>query len=269
MTVSRVLGSTLRRLWGEPRAAGLDVDAASAITVHREILRGKPLLRSCHERWYEECAAALRGTEGLPGDVVEIGSGAGFLEVAIPGVVKTDCVPNPFASRVVDAMAMDFPDASLRGLVLVGVLHHIPSPARFLREAERVLVPGGRLVLIEPNNSPLQRLLAKYLDHYEHWNDRVTEWENGPSGRMVGANLALPWVIVVRDRARFEREFPRLAVRAIRHHTCLSYVISGGMSYRSFLPGAAVPLVNLAERALRPWMRSLGTLMTVEIERTR
>ncbi len=258
-------GTLIKEIWQHPLAKGVRVDGANAIEIHRRILQSKPLLRRNYLRWYRECFPAFEETKGLRGEVVEIGSGAGFLEEIIPGLVKTDVVPSPYASRVVDAMRLDFGDETLRCIFLIGVLHHIPLPGKFLHEAARCLVSGGRLVMVEPNNSFFQRFLTRHLDHYEYFDDNIEDWVNGSTGRMDNANLALPWVIFVRDRARFEKEFPLLKIKPIRYHTFLSYVVTGGMTYRAFLPSLAAPLVDCIEKAASPFMQKLGTGMTIDV----
>jgi ArsR family transcriptional regulator len=40
-------------------------------------------------------------------------------------------------------------DASLDGVTLMLVLHHLPAPADALAEAARVLKPGGRLLIVD------------------------------------------------------------------------------------------------------------------------
>ena len=43
-----------------------------------------------------------------------------------------------------DVEHLPFPDASLDGVLLSGIVHHLPDPARCAAEAFRVLRPGGR-----------------------------------------------------------------------------------------------------------------------------
>ncbi|HEY5658536.1 MAG TPA: class I SAM-dependent methyltransferase [Myxococcota bacterium] len=58
---------------------------------------------------------------------------------------------SPFAERLAyrlsDAKALDFPDAHFDTVYSNTILHHIPDPAPFLREARRVLRPGGALLI--------------------------------------------------------------------------------------------------------------------------
>jgi len=265
--VVKIFGSLLKQFWIHPLARSIDVNDAHSIAIHRKIIQSKPLLKATYRRWYREILMAHKEIENLTGDVIEIGSGAGFLDELIPELIKTDVAPNPFASKIVNAMNLDFRDEQLKAIYLIGVLHHISDPARFLAEAQRCLKPGGRLVIIDPNNSWTERALCKFLDHYEYFDDKINDWKNDSANHMTNANLAVTWVIFTRDRARFEAQFPQLHIRIIRHHTFLSYFLSGGMTYRSFLPSITTPLWEGFENILAPAMKILGTSMTIDIEK--
>lgn len=261
-------GEQFKKVWAHPLANLDHVDDANVVEAHRKILKSKPLLFRNYMKWYRECLEAVEQTKHLKGPMIEIGSGAGFLDEIIPGVVRTDVVPTPYTDQVVDAMSLDYGDNEVRAFFLIGVLHHIPEPARFLAEAQRCLQPGGRIIMIEPNNSGFERFLCKYLDHYEYLDPDVKEWKNDTSAdRLSFANLALPWIIFIRDREKFERDFAHLKFKNLRYHTFISYMVTGGMSYRSFLPGFAWPLVAFTEWVLSPFMKWVGTAMTIDLEK--
>jgi ubiquinone/menaquinone biosynthesis C-methylase UbiE len=50
-----------------------------------------------------------------------------------------------------DVENLPFPPASLDGVLLSGIVHHLPDPARCAAEVFRVLRPGGRFVAFDPN----------------------------------------------------------------------------------------------------------------------
>ena len=266
-----MLGPLLKRLLGHPLDAAIrDVnDSATRIPAHRRLMEAKPLLREGYVQWYRELLPAYLETEGVPGEIVEIGCGPSFLDEFIPGLIKTDSVPNPFAHRTVDAMAMDFPDRSLRAIFVLGVVHHLPDPERFLREVDRCLATGGRVAMVEPSHrypvAGFPSFLLRFLDHYEHRDGAVQGWTNPGALNMRGANLALPWVIFQRDRALFERRFPRLRLTRLRYHTAAHHFLAGGFALRFFVPKSAIPSVFAVERALSPVIHRLGAMMTIDL----
>jgi SAM-dependent methyltransferase len=50
-----------------------------------------------------------------------------------------------------DVEDLPFPTASLDGILLSGLLHHLPDPARCVAEVCRVLKPGGSFAAFDPN----------------------------------------------------------------------------------------------------------------------
>jgi SAM-dependent methyltransferase len=253
--------------WRHPMSKAIDVNDPNTVVIHRQIIQSKPILKQVYLDWYKDFVRAAKETESLGGAMLEIGCGHSFLEDLIPGIIKTDVELTPLAHRAMNAMKLDFSDGELRTIFMVHVLHHIYRPAKFFEEASRCLKPGGRLVMVEPSNNFSQRFLAKAMNHFEYFDDTVAEWENKDSERMTDANMALPYVIFIRDRERFNRQFPLPKVRRIYYHTALSYFVSGGLGYKSFLPSFCSPVVSAMETLCQPLMKKLGTTMTIEIER--
>jgi SAM-dependent methyltransferase len=240
-----------------------DLDDPRTTLAHRDIILHKPFLKKLYTKWYGEFMdAAHRAGKGK---YLEIGSGGGFLKQVFPEVITTDILELPGVDMTVNAEHLPFDDGSLAAIMMLNVFHHIPRPYLFLREAERALRVNGRVIMIEPANTPLARFIYKRF-HHEPFD------ENGPREIRAGnplshSNQALPYIYFQRDREWFEKEFPGLRVASIRYHTPLSYVVSGGVSRSAMLPGGLFPLVSAAEWLMKPLSGLSGLFCTIELVR--
>lgn len=250
-----------------PLTFGLDVNDVRTVYAYQQTIERNPLLQWIYQKRYQEFLPALKATEKLGLPRVELGSGPSHMDRFIIGIIKTDVIEHENMDELVDGESLPFASGSLGAIFMTNVLHHFREPANFLKEAERTLASGGRLVCVEPSNSWLQKLATNQGSPHEYNDDTVTDWHNEITGRLSHANNSLPWIIFVRDRARFEREFPGLRILKIRYHTFLAFYLSGGFHYKPFVPLVLTPLVILMEKVCRPLCRWLGFEMTIEIEK--
>lgn len=252
----------LSRFLIHPLARGTDIDSPSTTSLRRRIVQEKVFLRKIYDEWYTKIAAALPGG---PPKILEIGAGAGFLADAIPGVITSEIFWIPGLDLVLDCRQLPFGSATLKAVVMTDVFHHIPHPALFLDEAARCVRAGGAMVMIEPWNSPWSRWVYQTL-HHEPFRPDAREWEFPSTGPLSGANGALPWIVFGRDRERLAKEHPQWSVASIEPMMPLRYLLSGGVTYRSFTPPWTFSLWRAMERLLP--LRHCAMFACIRLERT-
>ena len=247
----------------ETRAIG-DLNDPAVTQLHARIIQRKPFLRRIYQdiyrRFWSTLPAELRG-----GRIVELGSGGGFIKEVIPNAITSDVLHVAGLDVCFSALDMPFADGSLDALLMIDVLHHLPDVARFLAEAIRCLRPSGRILMVEPANTPWGRFIYTHF-HHEPF-DPSAGWTLDGRGPLSSANGALPWIVFGRDRARFEREFPQLTVRQFSAHTPLRYLLSGGVSMRQLVPSWTYGLVRLVEACTTPLHSALGMFYFIDLER--
>jgi ubiquinone/menaquinone biosynthesis C-methylase UbiE len=75
-----------------------------------------------------------------------------------------------------DVEHLPFDDGSLDGILLSGLVHHLPDPTRCAAEAYRVLKPGGRFVAFDPNR--MNPFMYLYRDRSSPFYSSVGVTEN-------------------------------------------------------------------------------------------
>lgn len=239
-----------------------DLDDPRTTLAHLEIIKSKPFLKRLYIRWY---SILYERTRNLPGGrYLEIGSGGGFLKDIHPEFITSDIMPLPHCDVVLSAEKLPYADNELAAIVMVNVLHHIPNPEKFIAEAQRTLVAGGKIVMIEPANTPVSRLIYRNF-HHEPFEPGAPGWKLEAGGPLSNANGANPWIIFERDRELFEKEFPKLSIKNIQYHTPFAYLVSGGLTLKSVVPGWAFGFVRGLEQVVPG--RLFGMFSTIEIEK--
>lgn len=253
----------LRRLLAHPLTAGMDLDDPATTGVRKRVIASKPLLKAIYDEWYGMLAAALpAGT----GPVLELGSGAGYCDRYIPGLITSEFLHCPSVQLRLDAQNLPFATESLRAIVFTGVLHHIPNVRLFFAEAARCIRPGGKILMIEPWVTAWSRFAYKHL-HHEPFSPEAADWGFPSSGPLSDANIAIPWIVLERDREKFEREFPQFEIELIRPFLPFRYVISGGLATRNLMPAFTNGMWLRFEKMLEGWMSHLGMYAFISLRR--
>ena len=238
---------------------------SEALNSYQAVWSKKPVLRAIYGDLFDRLAAQC-----VPGPTLEIGGGVGGLKERLPEIYSSDVQHAPWLDLVADAQTLPFAETSLSNIVLLDVLHHIEFPARFFREAARVLRPGGRVVVVEPAITPGSWPFYHFL-HQEPvrlQDDPLIDGAPNPDRDPYDSNQAIPTMLATRDRARFEAAFPEFKLVEQRWFSFLAYPLSGGFKPWSLIPNAAVRPLLAFERAMeKPLGRLLGFRLLLAFER--
>jgi len=233
----------------EPALAGFPPGSREFFAGQKALILNRPLLKACYDAWYDRLLGDARSV-GAEGVILELGSGGSYLKMLEPRVITSD-VSQDIAEQVVDARRLPFKDGSVRALLLTHVFHHIPDVATFFSEAQRTLVPGGVISMIEVAHTPFARFFFRHF-HHEPYDDTRREWGFAQTDSMMDSNQALSWMVFVRDRQRFQTHWPELRIEAVSFMPWLTYLISGGVTARYLIPHFATGCFLGLERLVRP-----------------
>ena len=233
----------------EPTLEKLNPGSPEFFAAQKALILGRPLLKRNYDDWYRRLLEDARSAPAS-GAILELGSGGSYLKSLEPAILTSDVVPN-VADRVIDARKLPFADESLRALLLTHVFHHIPDVDAFFSEAQRTLIPGGVISMIEVAHTPFARFFFRHF-HHEPYEDTRQEWSFAQQDSMMDSNQALAWMVFARDRPRFESRYPALAVEKLAFMPWLTYFVSGGVTARYLIPKFMNGLLVGADRLLQP-----------------
>ena len=184
--------------------------------------------------------------------IIEVGSGIGLSKKLIHGLISTDISFHELLDATCDSVALPFKSNSIDAIVIKDALHHLPDVELFLKEAHRVLRMDGRLVVYDPYWGLLARFVYRFL-HQEEFNVKAKTW-SFPSTSPWDSNQALTYLLLRRDRIRFEKEF---SFFKIEEHEILigpSFLLSGGVSRRTIVSGRFLSLLLSWEMRQSKWL---------------
>jgi SAM-dependent methyltransferase len=235
------------------------------IRYYRTVWDKKPVLRTIYDDMYrrivEHCG---------PAPILELGGGSGNLKQRLPHCISSDIQFSPTLDLVADAQQLPFRDGSLGTVVMVDVLHHVEFPIRFLKEAARALMPGGRLVMIEPAITWGSTLAYRIYRHEPvvMSADPLIDGEPDPKRNPYASNQAIPTLIATTHRDRFHHLLPGLRITHVAWFSFVSYPLTGGFRPWSLISARVAARLLSLEKALEARAgRYLACRMLIVIEK--
>jgi SAM-dependent methyltransferase len=225
---------------------------------HQIVWNQKPVLRRLYASWYGEIARWLQ-----PGLTVEMGGGTGNLKEFSPNVLCTDIVRMPWLDALVDAQHLPFRSKSLSNIVLFDVLHHLENVRYFFDEALRVLMPSGRIVIMDPYISALSWPVYRFLhpEPVDFKQDPFAIIKPDSERRPFDANQAVARILFERSYERFCQLYPQLKRVAHERLAFFAYPLSGGFDRPSLIPLWALDTLLRCER----WMHRFGRFLAFRL----
>lgn len=217
----------------------------------RRIWDMKPTLRAIYADYHRRLEASCP-----PGRLLDIGGGSAHFKSYRPDIVTLDIVPFEGIDVVADAHQLPFADGTFSGIVMLDVLHHLQHPVVFLREAARVLVPGGRLAMIEPGMSRVSKFF------YTRFHQEPVDMAADPFAENVkqsgddpwDSNQAIPTLMFSTATAcrLVEAAVPRMKILTVEWLSLFAYPLSGGFKRWCIMPSSAVDIALKVENQLMP-----------------
>jgi hypothetical protein len=139
-------------------------------------------------------------------------------------------------------------------------------------ESQRVLVPGGRLILVEPAVTPVSWFFYRFFhpERVDFSADPLTRVDRAADKDPYDGNQAIPMLLFGKDDGRLREVMPRMELRHKSFLSLFAYPLSGGFRRWSLLPEpAARRLLKLEDRMLPALGRWLAFRKLIVLERVK
>ena len=207
---------------------------------------------------------------------IEIGCGAGLAKFFIESrkLLLTEVVPHPWVDICLDAVNLPVGPSSVDVFICSNVIHHLPSPIRFLPDIYGCLKPNGYLLIQELHPSLLLLLTLRVMRH-EDWSFDVDAFDRmaqvNDSADAWSGNNAMSYLLF-RNPEEFAQRCPGFRVVYDCLVECLPFPLSGGVTAKTRTFELPVPVLRALSRVdqalcrLAPSIFAMGRSIALQKE---
>jgi SAM-dependent methyltransferase len=238
-----------------------------SINKNQEYWERKPLLRILYGDFYRLIAGNLSGLQN--GKIVELGSGLGNIHEFIPTCLRTDLFPNPWIDQVENAYQLSFADETVSDLILTDVFHHLKYPGRALKELNRVLLKGGRVLMLEPCISLLGTVVYGLLHDEPIALTKKIDWLAPPdwSPEKIDYYAGQGNATRIFVGKQFKSQLTDWSTIKTIRMSAIAYAASGGFSKLQLYPTSALPVIRKVEKILDLFPALFATRLLVILKK--
>lgn len=181
---------------------------------------------------------------------IEVGAGSGFSKDYInnKNFKITDYSNHPWLDlKNIDALHLPYENDSLDFIVSSNMIHHVPYVLNFFEEMQRVLKPGGKLLIQEINGSYMMRLVLNWMKH-EGYDFNINIWDKktictNPND-LWSANCVIP-NLVFNDVKLFQKNIPYFDTIHHKYVEFFTLFNSGGIIAKTKYIPLPITILNL------------------------
>ena len=151
--------------------------------------------------------------------------------------------------KMIDALDTKFDNNVFDFIISSNMIHHVPYPIKFFEEMDRILKPGGKLIIQEINCSLFMKYLLRIMRH-EGYDFTVDVFDSNivctDPNDLWSANCAIP-NLLFDDKKRFHDNISKFKIIKYSHSEFFNFVNSGGVISKTYY----IPLPDFFLKVLK------------------